>query len=273
MDGRRHRRDAPYYLLPKDEKEIQRLDYQHFILRQVLEGNTYAPVDKQLCKQGSNVLDVGCGTGRWGYEIALAYPSSTVIGFDLEEVQRTGSPPPNYQFYRGDILQGLPFAGHTFTYVHQRLLVAAIPANKWPEIIGELKRVTVPGGWVELIEMGTTFHHAGPATLQFLAWWKAISESRGIDASLMSQLGLLLQGANLRNVTSTIKEIPVGSWGGRVGRLFAQDILAGWPTIRPLAQTVLNVSPVLFNEVLASLEAEWNSEHTSYEVYCHCGQR
>ena len=43
-DGRRHRGDAPY-LLPKDDKEIQRLNYQHFILRQVLKGNTFAPVD------------------------------------------------------------------------------------------------------------------------------------------------------------------------------------------------------------------------------------
>src|SRR5581483_9816572 len=36
-EGRRHRGDAPY-LLPKDEQELQRLSYQHFILRQVLKG-------------------------------------------------------------------------------------------------------------------------------------------------------------------------------------------------------------------------------------------
>ncbi len=69
-DGRRHRGDAPY-LLPKDDKEIQRLNYQHFILRQLLKGNSFAPVHDLLIK-GGHVLDVGCGTGRWGHEVATA---------------------------------------------------------------------------------------------------------------------------------------------------------------------------------------------------------
>jgi SAM-dependent methyltransferase len=63
-DGRRHLADAPY-LLPKDGKEIQRLDYQHFLFRHILQGNIFAPVDA-LLQRGGNVLDVGCGTGRWG---------------------------------------------------------------------------------------------------------------------------------------------------------------------------------------------------------------
>ncbi len=76
-DGRRHRGDAPY-LLPKDEKEMRRLDYQHFLLRQVLKGKTFAPVD-QLLRTSSHILDVGCGTARWGCEIAAAYPRSTTL--------------------------------------------------------------------------------------------------------------------------------------------------------------------------------------------------
>ncbi|MBV9708375.1 MAG: hypothetical protein JO125_13300, partial [Chloroflexi bacterium] len=42
-DGRRRRSDVPY-LLPKDEQEDHRLGYQHFLLRQVLGGNCFAPV-------------------------------------------------------------------------------------------------------------------------------------------------------------------------------------------------------------------------------------
>ena len=112
-DGRRHRGDVPY-LLPKDEKEIRRLDYQHFILRQVLKGNIFAPVDPLLRKH-SHVLDVGCGTGRWGYEMAAAYPQTHVVGFDLEDIPRTASTPLNYQFYRGNLFNGLPFADSTIS--------------------------------------------------------------------------------------------------------------------------------------------------------------
>ncbi len=127
-DGRRHRGDTPY-LLPKDEKEMRRLDYQHFLLRQILKGNTFAPVD-QLLRTPSHVLDVGCGTGRWGCEIAATYPQAHVGGFDLEDIPRTVSTPLNYQFSRGNVLGGLPFAAQHFQYVHQRLLVAAIPLDK-----------------------------------------------------------------------------------------------------------------------------------------------
>lgn len=269
-EGRRHRGDAPY-LLPKDEQEFQRLDYQHFILRQVLQGNTFAPVHG-LLRKGGHVLDVGCGTGRWGHEIAISYPQTQVIGFDLEDVPPTSATPLNYQFYRGNLLHGLPFVPGTFQYVHQRLLVAAIPSEQWPSVIEELKRVTTPGGWLELVEMGNAFHHAGPATQQFLTWWVAMSASRRIDASRMAQIGTLLTQAGLLTVKAETKILPVGSWGGRIGNLLAQDMLAGWPTMRPLAQSLLGISSHTFDIVVAELEREWNTYQTTYEVYFACGQ-
>jgi ubiquinone/menaquinone biosynthesis C-methylase UbiE len=269
-EGRRHRGDAPY-LLPKDEQELQRLDYQHYILRQLLKGNTFAPVHDLLIK-GGHVLDVGCGTGRWGYEIATSYPKTQVVGFDLEDGPRTASTPLNYHFSGGNLLGGLPFPAHTFHYVHQRLLVAGIPLDKWPWVVGELRRVTQPGGWIELVEMGNTFHHAGPATQQFLTWWVAITASKGIDASKMAQIGVFLKQAGLFNIKAETKLLSVGSWGGRLGNLLAQDMLAGWPSMRPLASSLLGVPPETFHAVIGRLEAEWETYQTTYEVYLACGQ-
>ena len=269
-DGRRHRTDAPY-LLPKDLQEIQRLDYQHYIFRQILKGNTFAPVDA-LLTQGANVLDVGCGTGCWGCEIASTYPQTQVVGFDLENVPRSASMPLNDHFQRGNVLTGLPFAAQQFQYTHQRLLVAGVPRERWPFVVGELRRVTSRSGWVELVEMGTTFHHAGPATNQFLAWWASISATRGIDASKVAEIGALLEGAGFSAVKAHTEILPIGDWGGRIGNLLAQDMLAGWPTIRPLAHTLLQVAPDTFDAVIGRLESEWNVLQTCYEVYFACGQ-
>jgi SAM-dependent methyltransferase len=269
-EGRRHRADAPY-LLPKDDKEIRRLDYQHYIFRQILQGNTFAPIDVVL-QNGGHVLDVGCGTGRWGHEIATTYPRTSVIGLDLEDVSRTTSTPLNAHFQQGNVLDGLPFAAQQFAYVHQRLLVAGIPVAQWPFVMRELQRVTQRGGWVELVEMGTRFHHAGPATRQFLEWFAAISQTRGIDASNAVQIGAFLHDASFLNVKTKTDVIPVGSWGGRIGNLLAQDILAGWPSMRPLAHTLLGVPPDQFDAVIKQLEREWNTFQMTYEVYFACGQ-
>jgi SAM-dependent methyltransferase len=269
-EGRRHLGEAPY-LLPKDEQEIHRLDYQHYILRQVLKGNTFAPVHG-LLRRGCNVLDVGCGTGRWAKEIATTYPKTQVVGFDLEAVESAAPAPPNYQFYRGNLLNGLPFTAGSFHYVHQRLLVAAIPWAMWPPVVQELARVTQPGGWVELVEMGATVVPSAPATEQMIDWWEAVSQTRGIELAKVSQIGDLLRYAGLSYIRTETKRLPLGGWGGRIGSLLAQDFLAVVPSLRPVAESQLGVAPSMFNAVLGALEEEWNTYQMSYEVYFACGQ-
>ncbi|HLI87876.1 MAG TPA: class I SAM-dependent methyltransferase [Ktedonobacteraceae bacterium] len=269
-EGRRHLGEAPY-LLPKDEQEIHRLDYQHYILRQVLKGNTFAPVHG-LLRRGGNVLDVGCGTGRWAKEIATAYPKTQVIGLDLEEVESSAPAPPNYQFYRGNLLNGLPFTAGSFHYVHQRLLVAAIPWAMWPGVVQELARVTLPGGWVELVEMGATVSPPAPSTRQMIAWWEAVSQARGIEIAKVARIGDLLRSAGLAHIRTETIRLPLGGWGGRIGSLLAQDFLAVIPSLRPVAQSQLGVAPERFNAVLGALEEEWERYEMSYEVYFACGQ-
>jgi 2-polyprenyl-3-methyl-5-hydroxy-6-metoxy-1,4-benzoquinol methylase len=77
IGGRRYVRGSPY-LLPKDDAEINRLDFQHYMLRFALRNNYLAPLG-----QPRDILDVGTGTGRWALEMALAFPGANVVGIDL----------------------------------------------------------------------------------------------------------------------------------------------------------------------------------------------
>ncbi|RUP45499.1 hypothetical protein BC936DRAFT_148085 [Jimgerdemannia flammicorona] len=52
------------YLLPADELEMDRLDYQHSIIKIVRKANFEAPVEA-LLRKGIKVLDVGCGSGNF----------------------------------------------------------------------------------------------------------------------------------------------------------------------------------------------------------------
>src|SRR5712692_6141883 len=170
----RHLPQVPY-LLPKDVLETQRLDFQFYLIRSILHGNHASPLRSDL----TSILDVGCGTGRWVIEMARTFPGAQVVGLDIE-LPRQSAPalPSTTSFVQANVLDGLPFADRSFDFTHQRLLVLAIPAAHWPLVVGELVRVTRPGGWVELLEGGDVFLNAGPATQRFLAWWHAASRAR-----------------------------------------------------------------------------------------------
>ncbi|MBX5459348.1 MAG: class I SAM-dependent methyltransferase [Thermogemmatispora sp.] len=269
-DGRRRLPDVPY-LLPKDLGEINRLDFQHYVLRLALGQLTFAPVDQQL-RQGGQVLDVGCGTGRWAIEIARQYPLTQVTGLDLELVKAT-TPPPNYRFIQGNLLQGLPFADRTFHYTHQRFLVAAIPLEHWPGTVQELYRVTTPGGWIELIELGAETRNAGPNLQQLIAWGRQLSALRGIDATHMSRLNEWLLQAGCSQIHTHTLWLPLGAWAGRLGLLCIRDFAAGFAGLEALAVRTCGISPAHFRQTVAALEQECNQHQTRYACYLAAGQR
>ncbi len=110
--GRRYLNNESYFL-PKDDTEINRLDFQHYLLRYMLRGNYAAPLQRV-----TSILDVGCGTGRWAMEMARLFPEANVIGLDLVappqddagSAQALGElRPENYVFMQGNVLDGLPW--------------------------------------------------------------------------------------------------------------------------------------------------------------------
>jgi hypothetical protein len=100
--------ESPHYLFPHHPGESYRLDVQHYALWQTLRANFLAPVEEP-----SLVLDVGCGTGRWGLEVCGQFPGTLVVGLGLVagESERRLS---RYRFVKGDVLRGLPFADGRF---------------------------------------------------------------------------------------------------------------------------------------------------------------
>jgi SAM-dependent methyltransferase len=224
--GRRYMSSVPY-ALPKDSGEIQRLDFQHFLLKYGLQSNFLAPIQEPL-----SVLDVGCGTGRWAMELAQQFPKANVIGLDMVPTEKftTGyglvQPPENYAFVKGNVLEGLPFADGSFDFVHQRLLVAAIPQERWPFVVRELARVTRSGGWVELAECGVPQDAPGNPYPQLWGTWITFCRARGIDFTIGSSIGSLLEQAGLRQVQQQEVLFPMGKWGGRVGIMSGEDCLA-----------------------------------------------
>lgn len=272
--GRRYLNNASYFL-PKDNGEINRLDFQHYLLRYALQGNFAAPIG-----QPSSILDVGCGTGRWAMEMARTYPEANVIGLDLlpppSEEQLNQLPehdrrPENYIYMQGNALDGLPFPDRTFDFVHQRLLVAGIPVARWPAEVRDLVRVTRPGGWIELVEAIPA--SGGPAMNQLREWLVGVGLPRGVDIRTTHQIGQYLEAAGAREIAYRELNVQLGKAGGRVGQMMETNYFSLHDGIRGVAIAQGLTTPEQFDATLQQAKAEIATGRYVWPYYLAYGQR
>ena len=278
IGGRRYVRGSPY-LLPKDDGEIHRLDFQHYMLRFALRGNYVAPIG-----QPRDILDVGTGTSRWALEMATAFPVANVVGVDLVappvdadagKKQHPDIRPANYTFVTANILEGLPFPGMSFDFTHQRLLVGAIPAVRWPEVIAELARVTRPGGWVELVEAAPPPPTDGCPALRALCQWLVVAcEQRGLNAVVGPTIGSMLQAAGFQQVSYREADLPIGArFGGRLGSLAETNLISFLSSLRGLILSYDLTEAQQFDAALDEARREAARTRVIWPYFVAYGQR
>jgi ubiquinone/menaquinone biosynthesis C-methylase UbiE len=202
------------FMVDHNEREVQRLNGQHFAIQAELGGNFAAPLVGPTA-----ILDVGCGTGRWAMEMAVTFPQAQVVGLDIIPPDPTGSLglgidvlPSNATFMQADATQPLPFADASFDYVHLCMLYAVIPVASWVDLVRECIRVVRPGGWVESVEalaFSNPTEKSGMATITL--WFSELLRTRGADPLVALKIagwlsdGGLTQGAS-REITDNAAE-------------------------------------------------------------------
>ncbi len=265
---RLHLADAPY-VLPADDQEINRLDFQHYMLRHTLRGNYAAPINNPR-----SILDVGCGTGRWAVEMASLYPHANVFGVDITPPENAPGMaiPENCAFTPGNILEGLKFPDGSFDFVHMRLLLFAIPEARWPDVVRELARVTRPGGWIELVETGPQ-QRGGPAMDQLVDWITQASVRRGVNPLLGPRIGDFLKMTGMANVVSRAVALPVGAYGGRVGRLAETDVFGVVGGVKGLVTSMGITSPEAYDNAMRQARADLATNQCVLPFYIAYAQR
>jgi len=101
-----HRSDQlfrPAYHFPNDPTEAERLDEQHGVLKELMEGRLYFAPISPISSSGTpfKVLDIATGTGLWAIEFGDQFPEANIIGTDLSPIQPT-LVPPNVRFFIED---------------------------------------------------------------------------------------------------------------------------------------------------------------------------
>ncbi len=256
-------------MLPRHHTEIDRLDVQHYALRAALQGNHVAPVS-----QPSIILDVGSGTGQWAYDLCVQFPASVVFGLDVLP-SKPARRPANYRFVKANVLHGLPFAADRFDFVHQRLMVTALPLPAWPAVIGDLFRVARPGGWLELVEGGDDIEPRGPATARLFELAAQLAAAYGLDrtGSVCGLLDEYLREVGAADVERRRVPVPIGEWGGRVGSLMASDFRSLFHGLCRTFEVRFGLPAAVCIELLHAMQEECEGYHTSYTFTFAIGRK
>lgn len=93
------------------------------------------------------VLDLGCGSGRFGAYVKARVPGCHLTGVDLDAAGLEQSRINGYDILRScDFTRGLPFPDGAFDFVYSFDVFGHIEFRHKDRVVGEVARVTRPGG-------------------------------------------------------------------------------------------------------------------------------
>lgn len=131
--------------------------YDRSILQQlVFKPSHRAMLESLHIVDGTRVLDVGCGTGRFALEILRRHPDAWVVGLDLS-ARMLEVASANCRSYLGDRLELVPGNSASLPFPDQAFdaVTCSHSFHHYPEqgrVVAEMHRVLRPGGRLVLVD-------------------------------------------------------------------------------------------------------------------------
>ncbi|KAJ1557242.1 hypothetical protein HK096_008352 [Nowakowskiella sp. JEL0078] len=227
------------------------------------------PIDDMLNK-GAKVLDVGCGPGAWMKDVATLYPNSQFVGVDMSESLFEGVEVLHNMSFTTGNCEKVP--DNTFDAVYQRLMVFAIRKDEWDNVIRELVRVTKPGGYIELVEIGDG-NFDGPIPNMIKLWQGVVDlmEKRSIDLKIADKLQQKIADAGMKFIQSYTCSFPIG-WDGQLGELQKVNMQGLYAGLKPLLLKVFNLSEEIYDKTVLIALDEATSQHCYSNSHAFVGK-
>ncbi|KAF9872754.1 hypothetical protein CkaCkLH20_09617 [Colletotrichum karsti] len=137
------------YMVPNDDREVERLDLQHNMFMQTFDGRLGTAPPNRPDATVRRVLDVGTGSGIWAMDFGDDHPETEVRGIDLSAVFPEFTP-PNVKFEIDDLEEPWTYS-QPFDYIHSRMMNSSI--SDWRKYIETCYDNLTPGGYLELNEI------------------------------------------------------------------------------------------------------------------------
>jgi ubiquinone/menaquinone biosynthesis C-methylase UbiE len=236
-----------YLFRPVDQKEADRarltIQYQAFKQSIDLFSLEFTP------KGNETVVDLGCGPGDWGLDVAFAYPDMSVVGLDIDPsyveyamVRARLAHQNNVSFEEHDITDPLPFHDARAQYVNLSLASSFLYKEQWSTLFAECLRILQPGGMLRIVEyMGIQSSSIAMHTLGYYHRLAMCHEGkRYIDS--IPYLSPLLKAAGFLVSKLDVHAIDF-SEGTDVHRSLADDHYVGAQLARPYVTKYTTASP------------------------------
>ena len=221
-------------------------------------------------------IDACSHLGTWLLDFSSQLPPSSILhGVDISTSLFPQFHPPNISFCQGSITKLPSQWTNRFDFVHQRLLTSGLSRTDWTSALEEIYRVLVPGGWVQLGEIGVW--GAGSITGKHWNMTSALVDSRNGDLRIAENLPDLLASTGFVNVSVEARTISMH--GPSVGAQNARRNASS--TFYAMKTAILQgggfgfvSSEKEFDDLMLALEKEWNEvESAGFDFKIIYGQK
>ncbi|KAG0372894.1 hypothetical protein BGX24_012447 [Mortierella sp. AD032] len=239
-----------------------------YVDRITYELDLMAPIAKPFRK----AVDINCASGDWAMDIAIKHPRTLVYALDslLDTSHLPLRIPDNCKFRMRDARD----QEGEFDLVHQRLGAFRTPIQEWTPHFAEMRRLTRPGGWIQMAESDGMVVRAGLETTKVNRWVEQAALSSGLNPpQLMGALMPTVLGAGLINVECYDYSIPLGEWGGMRGQVAMRSYL---DMVQSLKEEIIDMNRLeegFFEETVELMKMECSDERAELIMRVICAQK
>jgi len=253
------------------EQESSRLDKQYAWLKKCACQGRLIYDDSIQLKPGDVILDAATGSGAWLLDAASQVPDEVELyGVDISTKTLPSSPPSNVKFVEASVTSLPSEWNGKFDLVNQRLLIAALRAEEWPQAISELYRTVKAGGHVQLLEYSYHRPITSDTQRQFFNILLALFAAKGLSPYISDRIPSLLEEAGFTDVVVRRENIPIAASLGEDGKIGADnfgDVWRNWKTaIMQHGGFGLIDSEDEYDSILDTILAEYEAEGMMFPV-------
>jgi ubiquinone/menaquinone biosynthesis C-methylase UbiE len=215
------------------------------------------------------VLQLGCGTGDWLFDLAKQHPQLHIYGIEQDEnvlqkakARRNLGNQPQIELRLMDLTAPLPIPDNYIDLIHIRSGALWLPPALWPALLQETARILKPGGWLFILE-GDYFEVSSSAFMQLhYAMIKAMMhmdrtmDHSGVTFGVGLRVPRMLMQAGFEEVAYDLNILDAGFMGGMAGRIYRAQIMNFISHAKPLVVQSGALSATAFDALMEQQQQE-----------------